>query len=55
MKLFNVARPVFVNVVTPLMAPFVTSQVSEAISILSPPSPMVRVAVVVQVPSTLLL
>jgi len=46
----RVARPLVVSVVTPVIAPLVTSHESLAMSILSPPSPIVRVAVVVSVP-----
>jgi len=53
-RLPTVAKPLPMNVVTPEIAPFVTSHVSESMSMRSPLSPMVRVAVVVHVPSTLL-
>ena len=49
-----VATPETVSEVNPLAAPLVTSHVSEAISILSPPSPRVSVPVVVSVPDMLL-
>ncbi len=42
-----VEEPVTVRPVRPVMRPFVTSHVSELISIRSPPSPKVRVPVVV--------
>jgi len=47
---FSVARPLVVSVVTPEIAPLVTSHVSDDMSMRSPPSPMVRVPVVVSVP-----
>jgi len=46
----SVARPLVSSVVTPEIAPAVTSHESDAISIWSPPSPMVSVPVVVSVP-----
>src|SRR3990167_7703857 len=45
----EVTRPLAVSVVMPLKAPLVTSQESEAMLMVSPPSPMVKEPVVVQV------